>query len=181
MIFFRLEKMFLIAIFLFIDRFKKTLNQNLWFDQLSYWISEKFTFSKKKCLFIPDFCKCPINLILLYPLISYFLPENFIFQLQVLEHTKTNILSYYTQKSVCKQKSYSFQKFSGNLTLKNHCQLFFTNIIFFSFSKVSILYGKYDIKIEIQYHRRKIFFFKILEERHLKKNCYHGRSPLKIS
>ena len=45
--FFRLEKMFLIAIFLFIDRFKKTLNQNLWFDQLFYWMSEKFTFSKK--------------------------------------------------------------------------------------------------------------------------------------
>ena len=30
--FFRLEKMFLIAIFLFIDRFKKNLDQNLWFD-----------------------------------------------------------------------------------------------------------------------------------------------------
>ena len=30
--FFRLEIFFLIAIFLFIDRFKKTLNQNLWFD-----------------------------------------------------------------------------------------------------------------------------------------------------
>ena len=29
---FRLEKMFLIAIFLFIDRFEKNLDQNLWFD-----------------------------------------------------------------------------------------------------------------------------------------------------
>ena len=49
--FFRLEKMFLIAIFLFIDRFKKTLDQNLWFDQLFYWMSEKITFSKKKPIY----------------------------------------------------------------------------------------------------------------------------------
>ena len=112
----------------------------------------------KKSLFIPDLCMCPINLILLCPLISYFLPKIFIFQLQVSEHTKTNILSYYNQKSVCKQKSYSFQKYSGNLTLKNHCQLFFTYIHLFSFSKVSILYGEYEIKTEIQYQLRFFFF-----------------------
>ena len=159
--FVRLEKMFLIAIFfyLLIDLRK------LW-TKISGLISYftgclKKLHLVKKSLFIPDLCMCPINLILLCPLINYFLPENFTFQLQVLEHTKTNILSYYNQKSVCKQKSYSFWKFSGNLTLKNHCQLVFTYIIFFSFSKVSILYGEYEIKTEIQYHRRKYISFKI--------------------
>jgi len=105
----------------------------------------------KNSLFIPNLCKCSTNHIFLYPLMCYFLPKILIFSFEVWVHIKTNILSYYALKSLCKPKSFIFYFFFGKFTLKIHCQLIFTWILFFSFSKASILYREYEIKMEIQY------------------------------
>ena len=117
----------------------------------------------------------------MYPQIGWFLPENFIFWLLVSELIKTNILSYHILKSLCKQKNYSFQKISKNLTLKNHCQLFYTYIHLFSFSEVSILYGEYGIKREVYYLWRKYSFSKFLKGPYFSKIFYHGERHRKMS
>ena len=68
----------------------------------------KFYILSKNSLFIPNLCYWSTNHMLLYPQIGYFLPENFIFWLEVSELIETNILSYHILKSLCKQNSYNF-------------------------------------------------------------------------
>ena len=134
-IFLVLKKCFLLPFpYLLIDLRK------LWtkiFGLISYLaICLKFLHLVKNSLFIPNLCKCSTNHILWYPLISYFLPENSFLWFEVWVHIKTNILSYYTLKSLCKQKKkLQVLEFFQEIDFKNSLPVCFYSDSFLFFFK----------------------------------------------
>ena len=101
------------------------------------------------------------------------------FLLRILEDIKTNILSYYKLKLLCQQKSYSLYKFFGNLNLKNHCQLFSTQIIFFLFEKLAFYMENMILKQRSSVFEGNTFFSKYLKGLILIKIIIKAEVPLK--